>query len=146
MKISLGISTCPNDTFAFHGLLTGAVTIPGIEFDIQLMDVQELNERLFRGEFTVAKASFHAALLLADRYGVLSCGSALGFGVGPLLLAALPHTLPPLIEDGEAKKEGKSDWHSVVLCPGQWTTATLLYRLFYPRQGELRPNGFNELL
>jgi 1,4-dihydroxy-6-naphthoate synthase len=146
MKISLGISTCPNDTFAFHGLLTGAVTIPGIEFDIQLMDVQELNERLFRGEFMVAKASFHAALLLADRYGVLSCGSALGFGVGPLLLAALPHSSPPPIEDGEARLESEIDWQSVVLCPGKWTTATLLYRLFYPRQGALRQVVFSEIM
>ena len=109
-RIRLGISTCPNDTFAFHGLLSGKVVPEELELDIHLMDVQELNERLVRNELEVAKASFHAALLLSHTYGVLSCGSALGFGVGPLLLASQPDSHPmPGIEHAEDR----------VLCPGR---------------------------
>ncbi len=92
--IRLGISTCPNDTFAFHALMNRLVDWRGLQFDVQLLDIQELNNRLFRGEFDVAKASFHAALHLADRMVVLPSGSALGFGVGPLLLAARADTRP----------------------------------------------------
>ena len=61
-KIRLGISTCPNDTFAFHALLSGITPSHGLEFETELLDVQELNEGLAAGRFDVAKASFHAAL------------------------------------------------------------------------------------
>jgi 1,4-dihydroxy-6-naphthoate synthase len=87
-RLKIGISTCPNDTFAFHALLEGRIETPGLEWDFDLLDVEQLNEGLFRGEYDVAKASFHAALHLSDRYGVFASGSALGFGNGPLLLAS----------------------------------------------------------
>jgi 1,4-dihydroxy-6-naphthoate synthase len=131
--IRLGISTCPNDTFAFHALMHRLVDWRGLEFQIELLDIQELNERLFRGEFEVAKASFHAALKLADRMLVLPSGSALGFGVGPLLLAASPDTRP----------------HSnsqVTLCPGELTTAALLFQLFYPNTTRIGQAVFSEIM
>ena len=67
MKLSLGISTCPNDTFAFHGILTRAIDLRGLEFDVQLLDVQQLNERLAAGALDYSKASFYAALHLGHR-------------------------------------------------------------------------------
>ncbi len=117
--IHLGISTCPNDTYLFHGLLQGKVETPGLRFEIELLDVQELNARLAQGEFDVAKASYHLALLRADELMALPTGSALGFGNGPLLLGrkGLDGTAP-----GADHR---------VLCPGAETTATLLYRLYY---------------
>ena len=84
--IHIGISTCPNDTFAFHAIMNREIDLQGLEFDFELLDVQELNERLLRGDFDVAKASFNAALFLADDLGVLPAGSALGFGVGLSLI------------------------------------------------------------
>jgi len=116
--LRVGLSTCPNDTFAFHGLLSGAVRAPGIELEFELADVEELNQRMAAGELDVAKTSAHAMLALAERVWVLSSGSALGFGVGPLLLAApgRPTSLP--LAAGAR-----------VLAPGRWTTASLLFRL-----------------
>ena len=131
-RLKLGISTCPNDTFAFHGIMTGQVRSPHVEFEIELMDVQELNERLFTGAFDVAKASFHAALLLSQTYGVLPAGSALGFGVGPLLLASQADTTP--------------NASSVVLCPGLHTTAHLLYRTFYPQAAPAQQVLFSDIM
>ena len=86
-RLRLGISTCPNDTFAFHALLERRVDWLGLEFEVELLDVQELNEGMLAGRFDVAKLSFHAALRLAPELWILPSGSALGFGVGPLLLA-----------------------------------------------------------
>ena len=92
--IRLGISTCPNDTFAFHGLLTRAVDWRGLQFEVELLDIEQLNERLLADGFDVGKTSFHAALHLADDHVVLPSGSALGFGVGPLLFSAAPGSRP----------------------------------------------------
>jgi len=131
--IRLGISTCPNDTFAFHGLLTRAVDWRGLEFDVELLDVETLNERLLAGDFDVCKASFHAALLAADDVVVLPSGSALGFGVGPLLLAAEPGTRP-------------TDARQLTLCPGSHTTAALLFDLFHPRTARVEHVVFSEIM
>lgn len=133
--IHFGISTCPNDTFAFHGLLAGKVATPGLDLRIELMDVQELNERLAAGRFDAAKASFHAALRLAGEVGVLPVGSALGFGVGPLLLAA-PEGRGPAARTGGSPR---------VLCPGEWTTATLLYRMFHG-DGAIEQTVFDRIM
>lgn len=134
-KIRLGISTCPNDTFAFHALLERKVDWQGLEFEVELLDIQQLNSRLSSGSFDVAKASFFAALQMADRYLVLPSGSALGFGVGPLLLANQPASRPV---PGSAQ--------SLTLCPGKDTTAHLLYQLFYPRCGRVEQVEFSEIM
>ena len=52
--VHLGISTCPNDTFAFHAILNQKIDLRGLEFRIELLDVDELNKRLLRGEFEQA--------------------------------------------------------------------------------------------
>lgn len=132
-RIKLGISTCPNDTFAFHGLLTRAVDWRGLEFETELIDIQQLNQRLFDDDFDVAKTSFHAALLLANQTVVLPSGSALGYGVGPLLLAAAPGSCP-------------EDSRQVTLCPGAHTTATLLFELFHPRTTRVEHVVFSEIM
>lgn len=131
--IRLGISTCPNDTFAFHALLERLVDWQGLEFEVELLDIQELNTRLLSGEFDILKASFSAAASLADQLWVLPSGSALGFGVGPLLLSAKP---------GERPTAGTQ----VTLCPGEQTTAALLFRMFYPDTTTVRHVVFSEIM
>ena len=132
-RVRLGISTCPNDTFAFHGLMHRLVDWRGLEFEIDLVDIQVLNDRLFRGDFDVAKTSFHAALLLAAETIVMPVGSALGFGVGPLLLAAEPGSGPA----GESQ---------LTLCPGTHTTAALLFDLFHPDTTRVQHCVFSEIM
>lgn len=139
--IRLGISTCPNDTFTFHAILERQVDLRGLTFDVELLDVEELNRRLFAGDFDVAKASFHAALLLAGDLGVLPVGSALGFGVGPLLLGSRTSGAPSAPHQGAAG----SVQHRI-LCPGEHTTATLLYKLFHPDQGSIEQVVFSDIM
>lgn len=142
VPIQLGISTCPNDTFAFHGLLQHKVDWRDLDFRTELLDVEQLNRALFAGEFDVAKASFHAALLLSDQLGVLPSGSALGFGVGPLLLSAREGARPDDFKDNAAGV----DQPPIVLCPGEHTTATLLYKMFFPNCGTIRHVVFSEIM
>ncbi|MFN0008433.1 MAG: 1,4-dihydroxy-6-naphthoate synthase [Planctomycetota bacterium] len=130
--LRIGISPCPNDTFAFHGLLEGAVTAPGLQLEFEFADVEDLNRRFARGELDAAKCSFHAALHLAETSVVLPAGSALGFGVGPVLLARDP---------GRELTPGAR-----VLCPGEWTTAHLLFRAFHPEARRIEQVVFSEIL
>jgi 1,4-dihydroxy-6-naphthoate synthase len=153
MKIRIGISTCPNDTFAFAPLLERRLDTAGIEFDFCLLDVQELNERLRAGALDVGKASFHAAMQLTDRYGVFAAGAALGFGNGPLLLARPGLESRPALELPPDRDVEGSPTSSVpgpteqarVWCPGKDTTAYLLYRLFYPGLGQVKQVVFSEI-
>lgn len=131
--IRLAISTCPNDTFAFHGLMHRKVDWRGLEFQIELLDIQQLNLRTFAGDFDVAKISFHAALSLTDSMVVLPSGSALGFGVGPLLLAAKVGDKPVAVSQ-------------LTLCPGQHTTASLLFNLFYSRTSRVDQVVFSDIM
>ncbi len=131
--IRLGISTCPNDTFAFHGLIERAVDWRGLRFEVELADIEQLNEGLLAGRYDVCKTSFHAALLAADDVIVLPSGSALGFGVGPLLLARTAGTVP-------------RDSAQLTLCPGRHTTATLLFSLFHPRSTRVEQTVFSEIM
>ena len=131
--IRLGISTCPNDTFAFHGLLTRSVDWRGLEFAVELLDIDQLNERMLRGDFDVCKVSFAAALDMAARVVVLPSGSALGFGVGPLLLAARPGARP-------------TDATQLTLCPGRRTTAALLFDLFHAGTTRVEQTVFSAIM
>jgi len=132
-SIHLAISTCPNDTFAFHALMQKLVDWRGLDYQFELLDIQQLNDRLFDGDFDVAKTSFHAALKLTAETVVLPSGSALGFQVGPLLLAAAPDDRP-------------ASETQVTLCPGEDTTAALLFQLFYPRTTEIRHMVFSDIM
>ena len=131
--IRLGISTCPNDTFAFHGLITQSVDWRGLKFEVELCDIEHLNERLWRSEFDVCKASFHAALCVSDEIVVLPSGSALGFGVGPLVHAAAEGTRPTRPDQ-------------LTLCPGRHTTAALLFALFFPQTTPVEHVVFSEIM
>lgn len=131
--IRLGISTCPNDTFAFHGLLARAVDWRGLDFRVELLDIEQLNTRMLHGDFDVCKLSFAAALGMARDVVVLPSGSALGFGVGPLLLAAEADTRP-------------TSATQLTLCPGEHTTATLLFELFHPRTTLIEQTVFSGIM
>lgn len=130
-RVALGISTCPNDTFAFHAILERTIDLGDLDLDIELMDVEELNRGLLAGRFDAAKASFAAVLQVATDVVVLRSGSALGLGVGPVVLAA---------------RDRARAARPLVLCPGEHTTAHLLYRLFHPDAGTIRQVVFSDIM
>lgn len=138
MRLPLGLSPCPNDTFIFHALLHGRLDtrLPDgrrVEFDPVFADVEELNERMLRGELPVTKASFAALAQARDRYAVLRTGGALGRGNGPLLLAREP--LDPADLSGLR-----------VRVPGHLTTAALLLRTLHPELDPPDADRYDRLL
>ncbi len=118
MKISLGYSPCPNDTFIFYALAHKKVR-GGVEFSEILEDVETLNRMALRRELDVSKVSFNALCHLREDYCLLHSGSALGRGCGPLIVAKDRINIADLA--------GKT-----IAIPGKMTTAYLLLRLFDP--------------
>lgn len=119
MKLSLGFSPCPNDTFIFDALVHQKVDTEGLEFDILLADVEELNQKAFAGVLDVTKLSYHALAYLLDTYALLDAGSALGRNCGPLLIAKRPLTVAEVNA-------------GTIAIPGKYTTANFLLGLAYP--------------
>jgi 1,4-dihydroxy-6-naphthoate synthase len=76
--------------------------------------------------------SFHRALSLDNAYTLLKSGAALGDGCGPLLIAK--HEL----SEDEIKK-------GPIALPGEWTTAHLLFKLFYPSSANKQFYVFSEI-
>jgi len=105
MALTLAISPCPNDTFAFHRMVASG------RYDVTLADVEELNARAERGEADITKISVGAYRFVRDKYALLRAGGAAGFGVGPLVVAREPRPV------------GGS-----IAVPGLRTTAALLLR------------------
>ena len=125
MKLTLGLSPCPNDTFIFDALVHGAVADDDVSFDVVLEDVETLNAWALEGRLDVSKISYGVLPLVAERYHVLSAGGALGQGVGPLLVA----------RGGATAFDPAS---SSVALPGEHTTAHLLFSLAYPNAARKR--------
>ena len=119
MKLTLGFSPCPNDTFIFDALVNKKIDAEGFEFDAILEDVQTLNEWALQGKLNITKLSYGVLPLVLDNYTVLNSGSALGKGVGPLL-----------IKNEKLKIENAED--NLIAIPGEHTTAHLLFSLAYP--------------
>ena len=87
MKLSLGFSPCPNDTFIFDALVNKKIDTKEFEFDPILEDVETLNQWALQGKLDITKLSFPAFFQSNDNYVLLNSGSALGKGVGPLLIS-----------------------------------------------------------
>ena len=87
MKLTLGFSPCPNDTFIFDALVNKKIDIKEFAFNVQLEDVQTLNNWAIEGKLDITKLSYAVLPLTLSHYKLLDSGSALGKGVGPLLIS-----------------------------------------------------------
>jgi 1,4-dihydroxy-6-naphthoate synthase len=124
MKLTLGFSPCPNDTFIFDALVNKKIDTEGFEFDAVLEDVETLNQWTLQGKLDITKLSFPAFFQSLDKYVMLDAGSALGKGVGPLLIQN------PIAIGSKSKIQNVAD-QSIAL-PGINTTANLLFSFAYP--------------
>jgi 1,4-dihydroxy-6-naphthoate synthase len=132
MTLTLGFSPCPNDTFIFDAMIHNRIDTEGINFEVIMEDVEALNQRAFRHELAVTKLSYHAFAYLVDTYALLEAGSALGNGVGPLLIA---------------KKEMMQEAvnQSIIAIPGKFTTANFLFSLAYPKAQKKQQIIFHDI-
>jgi 1,4-dihydroxy-6-naphthoate synthase len=132
MKLTLGFSPCPNDTFIFDALVNKKIDTQGFDFDVVLEDVQTLNNWANEGRLDVSKLSFPAFFNNADQYACLSAGSALGKGVGPLLIAKTMVNVPDVA-------------HCRIATPGENTTANFLLNFAFPTAQNRIPMLFSSI-
>lgn len=132
MKLSLAFSTCPNDTFIFEGIVNRKVWKDSLTFDVSLADIQELNSLALAGEVDIVKISYALYPLIRSNYQLLSAGSALGQGVGPLVVSRrkiYPDELPFVR----------------VAIPGENTTANFLFSIAYPAARQKKVFLFSDI-
>ncbi|MFA5849659.1 MAG: 1,4-dihydroxy-6-naphthoate synthase [Bacteroidales bacterium] len=131
MTLSLAYSPCPNDTFAFHAMVNGLVDTEGLNFYVELADVEQLNKSAAEEKYDVCKLSYHAFFYLCDRYAMLRSGSALGYNNGPLFVS-------------ERVLNGQFSGLKIAI-PGEKTTAALLLKIAYPECTNLAPIIFSQI-
>lgn len=119
MKLRLGFSTCPNDTYIFDAMVHHRIDTEGLDFELTMADVEELNKQAFEQQTDITKLSFHAYAYVAKNYLLLDAGSALGYGNGPLLISKTK------IYPDEVNQ-------LKIAIPGRYTTANLLLGIAYP--------------
>lgn len=139
MKLTLGFSPCPNDTFIFDALIHGKIDTEGLTFEVFFDDVETLNQKAVNGELDITKLSFHALAHVLSQYALLNAGSALGFGVGPMLICKKENLEKINTQLQSAKPDLK------VGIPGQLTTANFLLGIAYPQLVQKKVMVFSEI-
>jgi len=130
MKLSIGISPCPNDTYIFEAIHNETIGIEGISFDFHFADIQELNRMASAGSLDLVKLSYAHYFSVATEYALLRAGGAMGKGVGPLLIY---------------KNKPEELSKAVCAIPGENTTANFLLNNHYPEISQKQTFRFDQI-
>jgi 1,4-dihydroxy-6-naphthoate synthase len=117
-SLTIGFSPCPNDCFIFDAMLHGKIDTEGLSFLPLIEDVEALNRKAFKNKLDITKLSVFTFARVQKKYALLDSGSALGFGVGPLVVSTIAH---------RALSQNMR-----IAIPGKNTTANLLFSLAFP--------------
>ena len=132
MKLTVGFSTCPNDTFMFEAIVNKRIETEGHDFDFVLSDVEDLNKKARNKELDISKISIAAYPYFADEYEFLTAGAAIGNGNGPVLVSKRKLYIDELHD-------------SLIAIPGMHTTARLLLSVIYPQAVNLKEYLFSDI-
>lgn len=127
--IRLAISPCPNDTFMFDAIINRRIDLGGLEFEVEYLDIEQLNERALERVSDVTKCSTAILPHIVERYSLLDSGSALGRGNGPLLV----------------RRKGDNAPIRRIAVPGLHTTANALISKLFPEIEERVPMLFSDI-
>ena len=116
MLVRVGHSPDPDDAFMFYALAKETIDTGPYRFEHELVDIETLNQRAFRGEMELTAVSLHAYAHVSDLYMLCNCGASMGDGYGPMVVAREPASI------GELKD-------AAFAIPGTLTTAFLSLQL-----------------
>ena len=121
-RLTIGHSPDADDAFMFYALMAGVVPLDGpepVEMVAMHDDIQSLNERALAAELDISQISAAAYPNVADRYRITACGSSMGEGYGPVVVAR--------------RAQAPADLAGCrIAVPGRHTTAFRLARMYLP--------------
>lgn len=103
----------------FYALATKKIRSKLVTFRHVLEDIETLNRKATEGAYELTAISYHAYPYVSDKYVLMSSGSSVGDGYGPIVVSTRPFAPHEL--------KGKK-----VAIPGKMTTAYLALKLFEP--------------
>lgn len=118
-RITLAHSPDADDAFMFYALAKGKIDTGDLEFVHELRDIQSLNRDAVNEKYDVTAVSFGMYPRIAEKYALLSSGSSIGDGYGPIVVSREPLDASRLSG-------------SLVAVPGLDTSAFVSLRLFCP--------------
>ena len=74
MKLTLGFSPCPNDTFIFDALVHHKIDTEGLDFEVVFADIEQLNKWVFQEKLDITKLSYNAFTHCVNHYALLDSG------------------------------------------------------------------------
>ncbi len=116
-KLRIAISPCPNDTFIAYGLIHNKVKTTNYEFEVQYLDIEQLNDLALLNQADIIKVSTSIIPEISSNFKILNSGAALGHNCGPLFISKSKSlSLSPKTKIG---------------IPGIHTTAFRLFKRYY---------------
>ncbi len=85
-----------DDAFYYDALECGRVPLPGYRPQFRREPMAVLNRAALRGTYDITAISSVVYPLIASRYAILSVGTSVGRGYGPVLVSREPRTLAAL--------------------------------------------------
>jgi 1,4-dihydroxy-6-naphthoate synthase len=116
IAIRVGHSPDPDDAFMFHALANAKIDTGPYDFQHELVDIETLNRRAFKGDLELTAVSLHGYAHLTDKYMLCPCGASMGDGYGPMVIARHAYGIKDLRR-------------MTIAVPGTLTTAYLALRL-----------------
>jgi len=116
----------------FWAMFHGQIDTFDMTFSVDMRDIEQLNRAATEQEFDVVKISYAHYPKISQAYQLLTAGSALGFGNGPLLVSrrkVYPDEVP----------------HLRIAIPGAGTTANMLLTIAYPTAANKREYLFSDI-
>ena len=118
--LSVGHTPDLDDAFMFYAIASGAIPMDGLRFTHVIADIETLNRRALQAELDLTAVSAASYPALSKDHWILSVGSSVGQGYGPLVISTAPRSPQELA--------GRR-----IAVPGLQTTACLVLRLALPQ-------------
>jgi 1,4-dihydroxy-6-naphthoate synthase len=95
-RLRIAYTPDSDDAFYYDALETGQVALPGYELEFYRQPMSVLNRAVLHGEYDISAISSVVYPRIAKRYAILSVGTSVGRGYGPVLVGREPSTLGEL--------------------------------------------------
>lgn len=112
MRLHVAHTPDADDAFMFYAMLNRKISL-NFEVDSIVEDIESLNRKAMEGIYDVTAISVHAYAFIHKFYRILSAGTSVGNGYGPIVVA----------------REKINLEKALIAIPGKYTTAALLLNL-----------------